>query len=93
MGNLAIYLRYVVAPHMLNLIITISALLGTVIVSATEQDLYQIAIAPSSKRIANDIQTLVDFGTRHTLSSTQSNSRGIGAARRWLASEFEEISE
>ena len=35
---------------------------------------------------------LVGFGTRHTLSETRSNSRGIGAARRWIAAEFERIS-
>ena len=35
---------------------------------------------------------LVSFGTRHTLSDTRSDTRGIGAARRWAASEFEAIS-
>lgn len=32
---------------------------------------------------------LVSFGTRQTLSDTTSNTRGIGAARRWIFSEFE----
>lgn len=32
---------------------------------------------------------LVSFGTRHTLSDTISETRGIGAARRWIKSEFE----
>ncbi|RKQ71309.1 peptidase M28-like protein [Litorimonas taeanensis] len=54
--------------------------------------LYDIAEAPSADRIQNDIQTLVDFGTRHTLSETQSETRGIGAARRWIHSEFQKIS-
>jgi len=31
------------------------------------------------------VTSLVGFGTRHTLSDTASESRGIGAARRWLA--------
>lgn len=57
------------------------------------QDLYTIATAPSAERIRNDIQTLVDFGTRHTLSETESDTRGIGAARRWIFAEFEKISE
>ena len=35
---------------------------------------------------------MVDFGTRHTLSETESNTRGIGAARRWIFDEFEKIS-
>ncbi len=55
--------------------------------------LYDIASAPSAKRIQNDIQRLVDFGTRHTLSETVSDTRGIGAARRWIFAEFEKISK
>jgi hypothetical protein len=35
---------------------------------------------------------LVDFGTRHSLSETESGTRGIGAARRWVRAEFEKIS-
>ncbi|MEM7729981.1 MAG: M28 family metallopeptidase [Pseudomonadota bacterium] len=54
--------------------------------------LYDIATAPSAERIRADIQTLVDFGTRHTLSETRSDTRGIGAARRWIFAEFEKIS-
>ena len=57
------------------------------------QDLYDVAGAPSAERIRSDIQTLVDFGTRHTLSETQSDTRGIGAARRWIFEEFEKISK
>ncbi|MGJ8564773.1 MAG: M28 family metallopeptidase [Alphaproteobacteria bacterium] len=56
-------------------------------------DLYNIAIEPSPDRIQSDIQTLVDFGTRHTLSETISETRGIGAARRWIFAEFEKISK
>ena len=54
--------------------------------------LYEIANAPSPDRIEQDITTLVSFGTRSTLSDTTSDTRGIGAARRWLRSEFERIS-
>ncbi len=57
------------------------------------QDLYDVATAPSADRIQADIQTLVDFGTRHTLSETESDTRGIGAARRWIHAEFEKISK
>ena len=38
------------------------------------------------------IAKLVGFGTRHTLSDTKSNTRGIGAARRWVKGRFEEFS-
>ncbi len=60
---------------------------------AEVMSLYDIAKSPSPERIKSDIQTLVDFGTRHTLSDTKSNTRGIGAARRWIFSEFEQISK
>ena len=47
----------------------------------------------SKERIKDDIVTLANFGTRHTLSDTVSNKRGIGAARRWIKKTFESISE
>lgn len=55
--------------------------------------LTEIATAPSAERIEKDIRTLVNFGTRHTLSDTVSEIRGIGAARRWIKSEFDRISK
>ncbi|MEJ6755193.1 MAG: M28 family peptidase [Flavobacteriales bacterium] len=39
------------------------------------------------------MRILANFGTRHTLSDTLSETRGIGAARRWIKSEFESISK
>ena len=54
--------------------------------------LVEVASKASSDRIEADIQTLVDFGTRHTLSDTSSDTRGIGAARRWIKAEFDGIS-
>ena len=47
----------------------------------------------SKERIKDDIVTLANFGTRHTLSDTVSNERGIGAARRWIKKTFESISQ
>lgn len=49
--------------------------------------------AADPARIEADIRRLAGFGTRHTLSETKSDVRGIGAARRWLAKELEAISE
>src|SRR5205085_882903 len=43
----------------------------------------------SSKNIEATVRKLVSFGTRHTLSDAQSETRGIGAARRWIQSKFE----
>lgn len=59
----------------------------------TNQKIYDIIDAVSAERIQKDIQTLVDFGTRNTFSDTISETRGIGAARRWIKSELESISK
>ena len=48
--------------------------------------------AVSADRLHEDVQTLVDFGTRHTASDTVSETQGIGAARTWIFEEFERIS-
>jgi hypothetical protein len=53
----------------------------------------EIAAAINAGQLHSTIQTLVGFGTRHTLSETQSDSRGIGAARRWAQSRFAAISQ
>lgn len=39
------------------------------------------------------IEKLVSFGTRHSLSETQSDTFGIGAARRWVKDQFEEYAK
>lgn len=39
------------------------------------------------------IKKLVSFGTRHTLSTQNSTTRGIGAARDWIASEMRKYAE
>ncbi|HXJ86218.1 MAG TPA: M28 family metallopeptidase [Candidatus Binatia bacterium] len=50
----------------------------------------------SAQRIQADIENLVSFGTRLTLSAQDPESiakgRGIGAAREWIKSEFERYS-
>ena len=59
----------------------------------TDSRLYDIISDVSAARIENDVRKLVSFGTRNTFSDTVSDTRGIGAARRWIKSEFENISE
>ena len=54
--------------------------------------LHELVKDTSADRIEADIRKLVSFGTRHTLSETQSDTRGIGAARRWIFDEYERIS-
>jgi hypothetical protein len=55
--------------------------------------IYDIIYGVSAERIEKDIRTLANFGTRNTFSDTVSNTRGIGAARRWIKSEFDRISK
>jgi hypothetical protein len=59
----------------------------------TDPRIYDIIEKVSADRLQADITALAGFGTRHTLSDTVSTTRGIGAARRWIKSEFEKISE
>ena len=61
--------------------------------SQTDTRVYDIIKSISTKRIESDIRTLANFGTRNTFSDTISNKRGIGAARRWIKSEFEKVSK
>jgi len=50
-----------------------------------------IADQVSEQRLRADIERLVGFGTRHTLSSQDHPTRGIGASLRWTRAEFERI--
>jgi Zn-dependent M28 family amino/carboxypeptidase len=60
--------------------------------AAAEQPiLREIAGSPDPAQLQATVQALVGFGTRHTLSDTASPKRGIGAARRWAQSRFEQI--
>lgn len=47
----------------------------------------------SAKNIETSIRKLVSFGTRNTLSEQDNPTRGIGAARDWIYSEFEKINK
>ena len=57
------------------------------------KDFYSIIDNVSEERIEKDIRALANFGTRHTLSDTLSEDRGIGAARRWIFKEFQTIAK
>ncbi|OZV68194.1 M28 family peptidase [Winogradskyella aurantia] len=67
----------------------ISTFYGT---AQTDSKIYDIIDAVSEDRLRTDVKTLADFGTRHTLSDTVSDTRGIGAARRWIKKQFDNIS-
>jgi hypothetical protein len=77
--------------------VALAAALSTALIAAPAQA--QSAAAPgdelqamlaevSPTRIEARIRRLAGFGTRHTLSDIGSDTRGIGAARRWITSEL-----
>jgi hypothetical protein len=59
--------------------------------AAPDPRVEQLVSAIDSTRIHATVARLVGFGTRHTLSDTASQTRGIGAARGWLAAEFQAL--
>ncbi len=50
-----------------------------------------LAAGVSEDRLRSDVDTLVGFGTRHTLSSQDDPERGIGAAWAWSEAQFEAL--
>ncbi|CAN5224661.1 M20/M25/M40 family metallo-hydrolase [soil metagenome] len=46
---------------------------------------------PDPARLKRTVETLVGFGTRHSLSGASDPNRGIGAARAWATAEFARI--
>ena len=69
------------------------SLITSITFAQTNAKIYEIIDAVSADRIKADIKTLTEFGTRNTFSDTISDTQGIGAARRWIKSEFENISK
>jgi len=59
---------------------------------APEDVVAELLAGISEERLMSKVETLVGFGTRHTLSETISSTHGIGAARRWLERELVEVS-
>jgi hypothetical protein len=52
----------------------------------------RIVSGVSEQRIADHLRKLESFGTRYILSSDEDPAHGIGAARRWIYSEFKSYS-
>lgn len=48
---------------------------------------------PDPARLKASVEKLVSFGTRHTLSDPDNPTRGIGAARRWFATELARLGD
>jgi hypothetical protein len=64
------------------------ALIGAAPPPSADAKLRAIVAPVSAGRLKADIQTLVSFGTRHTLSSQTDPKRGIGAALNWTEAQF-----
>ena len=84
------YLTKILLP--LLFIASMISLANAEVIYQDQAKLHQIVGQISPANIEKDITKLVNFGTRHTLSETESATRGIGATRRWIKSEFEQIS-
>lgn len=77
-----------------GLLLTTPTLAAEVPAPSTDQPLLRaVAADVDPKALESTIRSLVGFGTRHTLSETRSETRGIGAARRWVKTRFEAISK
>ena len=70
------------------LVLSSLALIGAAPVNSPDARLRAIAAPVSQAEQRHTIETLVGFGTRHTLSSQTDPKRGIGAALRWAEAEF-----
>lgn len=86
------YLKNLAIAASLSLSLPLTASAQDALTYEDQQKLHDIAAAVQADRIEKDIEKLVSFGTRHTLSETESDTRGIGAARRWIYEEFKRIS-
>ncbi len=88
-------MRRLILPCALLALACVPAVAATSLpaVPREQPSLHALADAPSQVELRMTITRLVGFGTRHTLSDTKSDTRGIGAARRWVKSRFEAISK
>ncbi len=55
----------------------------------SDAEIHKMITEIKIENLQQTINKLTSFGTRHTLSDTKSNTTGIGAAQRWVKSEFE----
>ena len=70
----------------------LTALPALAVPGANDPTIEKVVAGVSATRIKATIRKLASFGTRNSLSDTESDSRGIGAARRWIKSELERCS-
>ncbi len=61
------------------------------VVPTVDPAIARLVEAVSQQQLIAYVQTLENFGTRNSFSQTDSETRGIGAARRWIFAEFERV--
>ena len=81
---------------------TTTLLVGTLLVSSfvraqqvvlRDPQISSLVAEVSPDSLRSHVDKLVSFGTRHTLSTVTDPKRGIGAARRWVLSKFNEYAK
>jgi hypothetical protein len=72
----------------LGLVLSLATLLPAQEPAPSMRDLAGLVQA---SRLSRTVDRLASFGTRHTLSDPFSDTRGIGAARRWLEAELQAL--
>ena len=74
--------------HRIAILMCVS-LIGAAAPPSVDAKLRAIVAPVSQQQLRHTIETLVGFGTRHTLSSQTDPKRGIGAALNWTKGRFE----
>ena len=72
----------------LTLIAIVTATSGTAQNFAKDPEITNYVQDVNKDSLRKNVEKLVSFGTRHTMSSTTDPKRGIGAARNWVLTKF-----
>ena len=58
-----------------------------------DPEIKKMILEIKADKIESIVRKLVSFGTRHSLSDTKSDVRGVGAAQRWIKAEFDKYAK
>lgn len=85
-------MRRLVACCCVAMVGTVTSLAAQVSVGAADARIAALVEAVSADSLGAYVHQLAGFETRHTLSSTDTPGRGIGAARQWIHDQFRAMS-
>jgi len=74
------------------LFLLVSLFLPPILSSQTtvgDPEIKKMIMEIKADKMESIVRKLVSFGTRHSLSDTKSDTRGVGAAQRWIKAEFD----